>query len=168
MSYAVPFEGKGHCRRRRGLKPRLPLLLRCAVPVEEKGKDQAILTYGGQTSRAPCSSRVPALEPRRRGLKPRLQLMLRCAIPVEGKGAEDNYILLWFKEHFEVSHGQGILAQAVEEHFDEWCVKEQLKPRNVHRGISTWQRYPMTFPKLLLMKSPSRGNRTGAVSNRAY
>ena len=54
--------------------------------------------------------------------------MLRCAIPVEGKGAEDNYILRWFKEHFEVSHGQGILAQAVEEHFDEWCVKEQLKP----------------------------------------
>ena len=53
---------------------------------------------------------------------------MRCAVPFEGKGAEDNHILRWFKEGFEVQSGQGLLAQAVEEHFDEWCVKEQLKP----------------------------------------
>ena len=74
---AIPLEGNANRPRRRGLKPRLPVRLRCAVPVEEKGKNQAILTYGGWTSRAPCSSRAPALEPRRRGLQPRLPLMSR-------------------------------------------------------------------------------------------
>ena len=59
---AVTVEGKPP--RMRGFKPRLPVMLRCAVSVEgkENGKDQAILTYGRWPSLSPCRSRSPDLD----------------------------------------------------------------------------------------------------------